>query len=435
MRLFRRSDEYITLPDQEALFALPSVLYGNIEKRSLTALGWRWKKRTVVLNLSGHLIIYKHFLEGFGAGEPHVGRIIHLDAAQHIQARMDKDVCYIKIHDSTRRKTELRIKGTKARLWAAKVFIRSTAAEIEWPIERPLKRPLKILDSKISMSSTGDTSGTTKVNHVKEFSRLTIASLSAESFPDYTSSVVSYQQPAQIFDVGRIRISEVLTACGAKSEANNVEKISVQNTGVIDGKYTYKKFETNGLFKRSKSASEFTITAEFFTVKKASKSVSLSQLNEVFASRQDRFRKHLQNIIENRFYDSLAKRSSNCSVSSIQKLHAQAGSFRMSQIYIPYDTLLIKDEMRTQHQQLPEPLSLSPLLADDNCKLWEELEHGDKNENDTDYLYVKFKTILMKPIVKWIAKQIPREDGDRFFLIMQDRCQAVMKDSPPDNDL
>lgn len=27
---------------------------------------------------------------------------------------------------------------------------------------------------------------------------------------------------------------------------------------------------------------------------------------------------------------------------------------------------------------------------------------------------------------------IPFKDGDRFFLIRQDKCQAVMKDLPPD---
>ncbi|EJW71810.1 hypothetical protein WUBG_17283, partial [Wuchereria bancrofti] len=36
-------------------------------KKSLTVLGWRWRKRAVVLNPSGHLIIYKYFLEGIGA--------------------------------------------------------------------------------------------------------------------------------------------------------------------------------------------------------------------------------------------------------------------------------------------------------------------------------------------------------------------------------
>lgn len=64
------------------------------------------------------------------------------------------------------------------------------------------------------------------------------------------------------------------------------------------------------------------------------KSISLDQLNAVLISRQDRFRKHLQNMIESRFYDSLAECSLNYSVSSIQKLRAQAGSLRMSQIYV-----------------------------------------------------------------------------------------------------
>lgn len=35
---------------------------------------------------------------------PFVGRVIHLDAAQHIQVRMDKDICRIKIHDHTRKR-------------------------------------------------------------------------------------------------------------------------------------------------------------------------------------------------------------------------------------------------------------------------------------------------------------------------------------------
>lgn len=53
---------------KKALFSLPFVLVGHIEKRSLTALGWRWRKRAVVLNPTGHLIIYKYFLEDVGAG-------------------------------------------------------------------------------------------------------------------------------------------------------------------------------------------------------------------------------------------------------------------------------------------------------------------------------------------------------------------------------
>ncbi|CAG9535792.1 unnamed protein product [Cercopithifilaria johnstoni] len=379
MRLFRHNDDYITLPDQEALFSLPYALFGHVEKRSLTPFGWRWRKRAIVLNPSGHLIIYKYFLKDIGAGKPFLGRIIHLDAVEHIQARMDKDVCHIKIHDHTRKRTELRIKGTKARLWAAKIFMRSTAAEIKWPIERPLK----VLDSKISTSSIYDIARGTKVNHMEEFSKIAIASLSSESFPDYTTSDASQQKTqlsAQILDVEGIRKSDVFTAGGANSESNNVEIISVQSINVVYGKSTHKKFETN-LLKRSRSASEFTTTAEFSTIKEAHKSVSLDQLNEVLISRQGRFRKHLQNIIESRFYDSLTKWSSNYSVSSIQKLHTQAGNLRMSQIYIPYNTLLMKDEMRAQHQQRSEPLS--SLSIDINSKLWKELKHDDKDENDT----------------------------------------------------
>ncbi|KAL3985514.1 hypothetical protein ACH3XW_38930 [Acanthocheilonema viteae] len=384
MRLFRHSDDYITLPDQEALFSLPSALFGYIEKKSLTPFGWRWRKRTVVLNPSGHLIIYKYFLENIGAGKPFVGRIIHLDAVEHVQARMDKDVCYIKIQDHTRKRTELRIKGTKARLWAAKVFIRSTAAEIEWPI----LRPLKVHDPKISTSSIHDTAQATKINRTPKFSKVTITSLSSESFPDYTASDASHkttQLSAQILNVEEIRNFGVFTACGADSESNNVENISVQSANMIYGISTYKKFETNGFLKRSKSASEFTNIAEFFTAKRANKSVSLDQLNAVLIPRQNRFRKHLKDMIESRFYDSLAKCTLNYSVSSIQKLRACAGNLRMSQIYfqIPYNPLPITNEMRAQHRQRSVPLS--PLSIDSNYKLRKELKHDDKMENDTVY--------------------------------------------------
>uniref|UniRef100_A0A915B6F1 PH-15 domain-containing protein n=1 Tax=Parascaris univalens TaxID=6257 RepID=A0A915B6F1_PARUN len=67
MRLFGRHGNYTSLPDQQELFALPEALCGYIEKRSLTPLGWRWRRRAVLLNRSGHLIVYKNFLEGVGA--------------------------------------------------------------------------------------------------------------------------------------------------------------------------------------------------------------------------------------------------------------------------------------------------------------------------------------------------------------------------------
>uniref|UniRef100_A0A1I8ECM3 PH_15 domain-containing protein n=1 Tax=Wuchereria bancrofti TaxID=6293 RepID=A0A1I8ECM3_WUCBA len=312
MRLFRHNDDCISLPDQEALFSLPFVLFGHIEKKSLTVLGWRWRKRAVVLNPSGHLIIYKYFLEGIGAGKPFLGKIIHLDAAEQIHARIDKDVCYITIHDHTRKRTELRIKGTKARLWAAKVFIkfrRSTAAEIEWPIERSLK----LLDSKISTSSIYDITLAAKANHMEGLSKITIASLSSESFPDYTTSDASHQNTqlsAQSME--RVEISEMITACEADSESSNVENTSVQNGSL-----------------------------------EASKSISLDQLNAVVVSRQDRFQKHFRSMIENRFYDNFKDYALNYSVSNIQNLRTQACSLRISQIY---------NEVRAKHQYHHYPL-------------------------------------------------------------------------------
>ncbi|VDM20097.1 unnamed protein product [Wuchereria bancrofti] len=342
----RHNDDCISLPDQEALFSLPFVLFGHIEKKSLTVLGWRWRKRAVVLNPSGHLIIYKYFLEGIGAGKPFLGKIIHLDAAEQIHARIDKDVCYITIHDHTRKRTELRIKGTKARLWAAKVFMyeaplndcrmRSTAAEIEWPIERSLK----LLDSKISTSSIYDITLAAKANHMEGLSKITIASLSSESFPDYTTSDASHQNTqlsAQSME--RVEISEMITACEADSESSNVENTSVQNGSLIYEKFADNNFETGGLLKRSKS-SQCTVTTEFSTAKiaenlqEASKSISLDQLNAVVVSRQDRFQKHFRSMIENRFYDNFKDYALNYSVSNIQNLRTQACSLRISQIYV-----------------------------------------------------------------------------------------------------
>uniref|UniRef100_A0A8R1TY09 PH_15 domain-containing protein n=1 Tax=Onchocerca volvulus TaxID=6282 RepID=A0A8R1TY09_ONCVO len=368
MHFFRHNDDYISLPNQEVLFTLPFSLFGHIEKRSLTALGWRWRKRAVVLNSSGHLIIYKYFLEGIGAGKPFLGRIIHLDAVQYIQARMDKDVCYIKIYDHSRRRIELRIKGTKARLWAAKVFMyeaplndckqRSKSAEIEWPIERPLK----VLDSKISTSSIYDVSATS-ANCMKESSKITIASVSSE-------------------DMERIRISEVVTACRTDSELSNDERISMQGDNMICEKCKDQKFEANGLLKCSKSVPEFIAADEFPTAKEASRSISFDQLDRVIVSRQDRFRKHLQSMIESQFYESLSDCSLNYSISSIQKLHAQAG--KMSQVYIAYNRLFIKNEVPPKHQITQHSGPSLPLSIDINCKL-RELKHDD--QNDTDIVY------------------------------------------------
>ncbi|VDK64122.1 unnamed protein product [Onchocerca ochengi] len=391
MHFFRHNDDYISLPNQEVLFTLPFSLFGHIEKRSLTALGWRWRKRAVVLNSSGHLIIYKYFLEGIGAGKPFLGRIIHLDAVQYIQARMDKDVCYIKIYDHSRRRIELRIKGTKARLWAAKVFMyeaplndckqRSKSAEIEWPIERPLK----VLDSKISTSSIYDVSATS-ANCMKESSKITIASVSSESLPDYTTSDVSYQSSQfsdQILDMERIRISEVVTACRTDSELSNDERISMQGDNMICEKCKDQKFEANGLLKCSKSVPEFIAADEFPTAKEAIRSISFDQLDRVIVSRQDRFRKHLQSMIESQFYESLSDCSLNYSISSIQKLHAQAG--KMSQVYIAYNRLFIKNEVPPKHQITQHSGPSLPLSIDINCKLREELKHDD--QNDTDIVY------------------------------------------------
>ncbi|VDK69975.1 unnamed protein product [Litomosoides sigmodontis] len=350
MNLFKHSDNYIVLPDQEALSSLPSALYGHIEKRSLTPFGWRWRKRAVILNPSGHLIIYKYFLKDIGAGRPFVGRVIHLDAAQHIQARMNKD-------------TELRIKGAKARLWAAKVFLYEASLNgckqpsIEWPVERPLK----VLDSKTSTSSIFDLVRAAKVNRVEEFSKATIASLSSESFPDYTltDSDISDQKTqlsAKILDMEQIRKVEAFTACRRDSESSSIESISVENATTFCGKFTHKKFETNGRLKRSKSAPEFTIEAKFFIAKEANKYVSLGHLNAVLISRQDRLRKHFRNMVESRFYDNL--------------IH-------------PYNALLIKAEIRAQCQQRLG--ALSPLPIDINCKLQKELKNGDKDDKETVY--------------------------------------------------
>ncbi|OZC08876.1 hypothetical protein X798_04108 [Onchocerca flexuosa] len=392
MHFFRHNDDYISLPDQKVLFSLPFSLFGHIEKRSLTALGWRWRKRTVVLNPSGHLIIYKYFLEGIGAGKPFMGRIIHLDAAQYIQARMNKDVCYIKIYDYSRRRIELRIKGTKARLWAAKIFMyeaplndckqRSTSTEIEWPIERPLK----VLDSKISTSSVYDVSAV-NANCIKESSKI-IASVSSESLPDYTTSDASYQSSqfsAQILDVERFKISEVVTACETDSELSNGERISMQGGNMMFEKCKNQKFDAIGLLKCSKSVPEFIATAEFPAAKEASRSISFDQLDTVMVSRQDRFRKHLQSMIESQFYENLTDCSLNYSISSIQKLHAQAG--RMSQVYIAYNTLFIKNEVPPKHQITQRFGPSLPLSIDINCKLREELKHNDQNNTDIVYRF------------------------------------------------
>ncbi|KAK6108440.1 hypothetical protein QQG55_32090 [Brugia pahangi] len=392
MRLFRHKDDYISLPDQEALFSLPFVLFGHIEKKSLTVLGWRWRKRTVVLNSSGHLIIYKYFLEGVGAGKPFLGRIIHLDAAEQIHARIDKDVCYITIHDHTRKRTELRIKGTKARLWAAKVFmyetplndfrVRSMDVQMEWPVERPLN----LLDSKISTSSIYDITLSAKANHMERLSKITIASVSSESFPDYTTSDASQQNTQlSVQSMERIEISEVITACEADSESSNVKNTSVQDGSLIYGKLADNNFETGGLLKYSKSASQCTVTTEFSSAKQASKSISLDQLNVVVVSRQDRFQKHFRSMIENRFYDSFKDYSLNYSVSSIQKLRTQACSLRMSQVYIPYNTLPIKNEVQAKQQLTQLTGSSSSLPTDMNCKLLEESKQNDRSESDIVY--------------------------------------------------
>ncbi|KAK6108439.1 hypothetical protein QQG55_32090 [Brugia pahangi] len=382
MRLFRHKDDYISLPDQEALFSLPFVLFGHIEKKSLTVLGWRWRKRTVVLNSSGHLIIYKYFLEGVGAGKPFLGRIIHLDAAEQIHARIDKDVCYITIHDHTRKRTELRIKGTKARLWAAKVFMRSMDVQMEWPVERPLN----LLDSKISTSSIYDITLSAKANHMERLSKITIASVSSESFPDYTTSDASQQNTQlSVQSMERIEISEVITACEADSESSNVKNTSVQDGSLIYGKLADNNFETGGLLKYSKSASQCTVTTEFSSAKQASKSISLDQLNVVVVSRQDRFQKHFRSMIENRFYDSFKDYSLNYSVSSIQKLRTQACSLRMSQVYIPYNTLPIKNEVQAKQQLTQLTGSSSSLPTDMNCKLLEESKQNDRSESDIVY--------------------------------------------------
>ncbi|EFO13757.1 hypothetical protein LOAG_14772, partial [Loa loa] len=68
-------------------------------------------------------------------------------------------------------------------------------------------------------------------------------------------------------DVERTRISEVITAYEADYESSNVENISLQNGSMIYGKFTDKKFGTNGLLKRPKSASEFTATGKFPTAR------------------------------------------------------------------------------------------------------------------------------------------------------------------------
>ncbi|EJW77212.1 hypothetical protein WUBG_11880, partial [Wuchereria bancrofti] len=177
---------------------------------------------------------------------------------------------------------------------------RSTAAEIEWPIERSLK----LLDSKISTSSIYDITLAAKANHMEGLSKITIASLSSESFPDYTTSDASHQNTqlsAQSME--RVEISEMITACEADSESSNVENTSVQNGSLIYEKFADNNFETGGLLKRSKS-SQCTVTTEFSTAKEASKSISLDQLNAVVVSRQDRFQKHFRSMIENRFYDN-----------------------------------------------------------------------------------------------------------------------------------
>ncbi|KAM3717109.1 Uncharacterized protein ACO02O_01207 [Dirofilaria immitis] len=341
MCFFRHNNGYISLPDQKILFSLPYALFGQIEKRSLTALGWRWRKRVVVLNPNGHLIIYKYFLEGIGAGKPFLGRIIHLHSAEHIQTRMNKDVCYIKIYDHNRKRTELRIKGAKARLWAAKVFIYeaplddckqcSTIPEIRWSIELPRKP----LDPKISTLNIHNVSAA-RANHTEEFSKVIVTSVSSESLPDYTISDASYQNnqlSTQILDVERIKISEMITANGANSKHNNVESITMQSGNAIFEKYADQKIETNDLVKRSKSSSEFIKDVEFSIAKEANRSISLDQLNVVLVPRQNRFRKYMQNMIESRFYESLTESSLNYSVSKIQKLHAQAGNLRTSQTY------------------------------------------------------------------------------------------------------
>uniref|UniRef100_A0A915Q1M7 PH-15 domain-containing protein n=1 Tax=Setaria digitata TaxID=48799 RepID=A0A915Q1M7_9BILA len=355
MRFFRHNNDYITLPDQEALFSLPFVLFGYIEKRSLTAFGWRWRKRAVVLNPSGHLIIYKYFLEGIGAGKPFLGRIIHLDAARYINARMERDICYIKIHDHARKRTELRIKGTKARLWAAKVFIHSTAVEGQYP--------LKVLDSKISASNICNAAVAVQESHWEEFPKDAVPSVSSE-------------------DVQGIRISEMLAVRDVDSESDSVGNVSFQNNNMIFGKNMDRKSKTFKLLGRSKSAPEFTASTRFSTAKEASRSVSLNQLDAVLLSRQNRFRRHFQSLIESRFYESSTDCSLNYSVTSIRKLRTQAGKLRMSQVYVPLNTPLIKNEVPLQQQITQRSGPSSPLSTDINYKLWEAVELGDKSETD-----------------------------------------------------
>ncbi|KHN82906.1 hypothetical protein Tcan_14246 [Toxocara canis] len=156
MRFFGRSEKYTSLPDQHELFALPHALCGYIEKRSLTPLGWRWRKRAVILNKTGHLIVYKNFLDGVGAVKPFIGQTFRIDASQLLKVTKKDNMTYLTITDKNST-IELRVKGEDGPLWAAKIFmsLSSGGEDIDWPLERvPL--PLNRIDSKISKSSVID---------------------------------------------------------------------------------------------------------------------------------------------------------------------------------------------------------------------------------------------------------------------------------------
>lgn len=352
MRFFGCRNDYTALPDQEELASLPFALSGHIDKRSLTLLGWRWRKRAVILNPSGHLIIYKYFLEGVGAGKPFMGRIIHVDTAIYVRSKVVEDIAYLKIVDRNNRKVELRIKGDKAPIWAGRIFACQKGAEIDWPYERC---PLRQIDSMVSKSSVIPSATSpvgTKNQDLQDATSVTDISA------DYTSSEASLHSMQEMAHLSTARKAFSDTDTATAQRRSNLTLATVSTAlclSISDSKLTYftsdgeeaneerdlpdrneSKTEKGSSIKPAHSVTDIA-SSVISSSKTATRSLSSGDVHLIPSSRRTRFRRQLQGLIESRLYDSFTNCSmlTDYSVATIRGLNKHAGNLRISNFTVP----------------------------------------------------------------------------------------------------
>uniref|UniRef100_A0A915B4M0 PH-15 domain-containing protein n=1 Tax=Parascaris univalens TaxID=6257 RepID=A0A915B4M0_PARUN len=327
MRLFGRHGNYTSLPDQQELFALPEALCGYIEKRSLTPLGWRWRRRAVLLNRSGHLIVYKNFLEGVGAVKPFIGHVYHVDASQFLKVTKRNNITFIKIIDNNNAKVELRIKGENGTIWAAKVFMYRgnfnkdyfnslpwDSEDINWPVENT-RLPLNEVDSKISKSSIIDES---KKNHLTisqnassescdiEWSTTSSGSSNSlsESKPSLchqnkTQTTLSTAVAVDLYEAPRQTHPNTTSACvsHATSSIRSSGDDNISDDGIANSEISHSTKRTRSMVH---------LTTNFATTsQEVIRSRSADDMCKIPSARQRRFRQLLQTMIESGMYSAV----------------------------------------------------------------------------------------------------------------------------------